>query len=314
MKIILFSLAWAAGFAFLGGVMMLGFGMLLFHAKSHDAEKPLLLGAEIGFNVFVFAFCFAALPGARRRLATPPALGLLQGIWGMAGFGICMAAGGLLLVNLLAVGNIVLIARHSLARVDYTSHGFLVAAACAGELAAAGWVVWYFRRLGPVRQADGSAAGLAWRSAPPRAYADATLYALAIIAFVLALYHFIPPDMTKLASLPMAKLFTGSPLSLLPLLFVATVLGPVLEELVFRGIAFAGIAARLGPAWAGIITTILFVAAHYPEKIYYKPGFIDVGLMAATAVVLRLKYRSIRPGIALHIIYNFGSMLAASMM
>jgi membrane protease YdiL (CAAX protease family) len=314
MKIILFSLAWASGFAVLGGVLLLGLGMVLFHAVSHDPEKPLLLGAEIGLNVFVLAFCFAALPGARRRLASPPALGLLQGIWGMAGFGICMAAGGLLLVNLLAVGNIVLIARHAPPRFDVANPGILRAAVCAGELAAACWVVWYFRRLGPVRQADGSAAGLAWRPARPRAYADATLYALAIIVFVLALYHFIPPDMTKLASLPMAKLFSGSPLSLLPLLFVAAFLGPVLEELVFRGIAFAGIAARLGPAWAGIITTLLFMAAHYPEKIYYKPGFIDVGLMAATAVVLRLKYRSIRPGIALHIIYNFGSMLAASLM
>lgn len=314
MKIILFSLAWAAGFAVLGGVLMLGFGMALFHAPSHHAAKPLLLGAEIGLNAFVFAFCFAALPGARRPLASPPSLGLLQGIWGMAGFGIMMLAGGLLLTNLLSVEDIVLIARHNPARVDYGGHNFLLAAACAGELAAGWWVLWYLRRLGPAAQADGSAAGLAWRPAAPRAYVIAAGCALAIIGFVMALYHFIPPDMAKLESLPMAKLFTGPALSLLPLLFIAIFLGPALEELVFRGIAFAGIAARLGPVWAGVITTIIFMAAHAPEKIYYPPGFIDVGLMAAASVLLRLQFRSIRPGIALHIIYNFGSMLAASLM
>jgi membrane protease YdiL (CAAX protease family) len=314
MKIILFSLAWAAGFAMLGGVLMLGFGMALFHAVSHDPTKPLKLGAEIGLNAFIFAFCFAALPGARRQLANPPALGLLQGIWGMAGFGIMMLAGGLLVTNLLSVEDIVLIARHNPARVDYRGHNFLMAAACAGELAAGWWVVWYFRRLGPVRQEDGSAAGLAWRAAPPMAYMAATAWAFAIIAAVLVLYHFIPPDMRKLDSLPMAKLFTGSALSLLPLFFIATILGPALEELVFRGIAFAGIASRLGPVWAGIITTLIFMTAHAPEKIYYPPGFIDVGLMATASVLLRLQFRSIRPGIALHIIYNFGSMLAASLM
>jgi hypothetical protein len=53
------------------------------------------------------------------------------------------------------------------------------------------------------------------------------------------------------------------------------------------------------------------MAAHAPEKMYYPPGFIDVGLMAAAAVMLRLQYRSIRPAILLHVLYNAGSMLAA---
>ena len=53
---------------------------------------------------------------------------------------------------------------------------------------------------------------------------------------------------------------------------------------------------------------------HAPQKIYYPPGFLDVGLVAVAAVLLRLKYHSIRPGILLHILYNGGSMLAVTLL
>jgi len=136
----------------------------------------------------------------------------------------------------------------------------------------------------------------------------------AIVAIVLIMYRIVPPDLQKLQNLPMAKLFTGTGISLVPLLIIAIFIGPALEEMVFRGIAFAGIAARLGPLWAAIITTAIFMAAHAPEKIHYLPGFLDVGLLALTAIALRLKFHSIRPGILLHILYNAGSMVAASFM
>jgi membrane protease YdiL (CAAX protease family) len=127
-------------------------------------------------------------------------------------------------------------------------------------------------------------------------------------------FHFFPPDMKAIQGLPEAKLFAGNGLAMVPLLLVAVFAGPVLEEIVFRGIAFAGLAVRLGPLWAGIVTTLVFIAAHAPEKLHYPPGFIDVGLMAASAAVLRVRYRSIRPGIVLHILYNTGAMLAAALL
>jgi membrane protease YdiL (CAAX protease family) len=112
----------------------------------------------------------------------------------------------------------------------------------------------------------------------------------------------------------MAKLFSVSgPALLLPIL-IATFLAPALEEIIFRGIAFAGLAARLGTVWAAIVSVVLFVVVHAPQKIYYPPGFLDVGLVALAAVLLRLKYRSIRPGILLHILYNGGSMLAVALL
>jgi membrane protease YdiL (CAAX protease family) len=315
MKLIAATLAWCIGLCLLGSVALLAFGMVEFHLapRSPAGIKLATLGLECGANLFILAFCFAALPGARRPPGARQKLGLVQGIWGMAGFGIVMAGGGLLIVNLFTFEDFLLIARHSAARIDLAGHTLLVGSAIAGEVAAGLWVLWYFRRLGIWHVTDGAASGIAWRPASARAYLAALAAAAAIILIVMVMFHIAPPDTTKIQSLPMTKLFTGSPVSLVPLLIIAVFIGPALEEMVFRGIAFAGIAARLGPLWAGVITTVLFMAAHAPEKIHYLPGFLDVGLVAATAVLLRLKFRSIRPGILLHIVYNAGSMVAASL-
>ena len=112
----------------------------------------------------------------------------------------------------------------------------------------------------------------------------------------------------------MTRLFQGGGWQLAGLLVLVVVVGPVVEELAFRGAAFAGFAQRFGPVGAGVITTLVFMAVHAAEKRYYLPGFIDVGLMAAAACWLRVKYGSIRPGILLHVLYNAGLLLAAGSM
>ena len=313
MRRILVSLGWLAGFALLGGGAMEVFGRAMFphlHAPGPH-EKLIALGAAFGLNLFVLAMCFALLPGARRPPGAAQPFGLAQGIWGMAGFGLAMAGGGALLANVLTIENLALIARHAPARVNFNGPVFMLATVLAGESAAALWVVWYLRRLGSARMRDGGESGIGWCAAPALGYVSAAVMAVWIVCGVGLLFHFFPPDMRALRNLPASQLFESRGLAALALLAVALFIGPVLEEVVFRGIAFAGLAARLGPVLAAVVTTLTFMAAHAPEKIYYPPGFIDVGLMAACAVVLRLKFRSIRPAIALHVLYNAGSILAA---
>ncbi len=168
-------------------------------------------------------------------------------------------------------------------------------------------------QAGPAQLADGRPAGLAWRAAPAVAYALAGLGAAAIVGVVMALYHFIPPDQHALDQLPAAQLFKGTGAQLLPMLLLVMLIGPVVEELVFRGAAFAGFARRFGPVGASLITTVIFMAVHAAEKLHYLPGFIDVGLMAAAACWLRVKYGSIKPGILLHVLYNTGLLFAAGL-
>ncbi len=314
MKRALLTLGWLVALVAFGAAAMLGGSAVTFHhvfARAQDLQLA-GIGAEFGADLFIIGFCFALLPGARRPPHTPQPFGWVQGAWGIAGFAVTQIAGSLLITNLASIEQFGAIAWHTGRSVDFSGHDFLLTTALGGELMAALWVAWYLRRLGPARTSDGSPSGVAWRPAPAAGYFSALIAAGIIIALVMAMYHFIPPDMKKLQSLPMAKLFGGTGIEVLPLLAIAVFIGPVLEEFVFRGIGFAGLAARLGPVAAGVITTIVFMAAHAQEKIHYLPGFIDVGLLAATSVVLRLRYRSIRPGILLHIVYNAGSMIAAA--
>ncbi|OYV33946.1 MAG: hypothetical protein B7Z81_10730, partial [Acidocella sp. 20-61-6] len=93
----------------------------------------------------------------------------------------------------------------------------------------------------------------------------------------------------------------------------AVFIAPPVEEYVFRGGIFSALASRVSPLWAGVITTLLFVAVHAPEKIHYPAGFIDVGLVGAAAAWMRVRFASIKPGVLLHVLYNAGLMLAAGL-
>jgi membrane protease YdiL (CAAX protease family) len=184
----------------------------------------------------------------------------------------------------------------------------------AGELMAALFLAWYMRQLGPRHTADGSAHGIAWRPAPLPAYGLAALLALALVGLVAAVSRIIPPDISKLQHLAVAKLYEGPPLAMAAMVAVSFLIAPAVEEIAFRGIAFGGIASRLGTGWAALLTTLLFTAVHAPEKIYYPPGFIDVALLALACCWLRLRFGSIRPGIFLHVVYNTGLMLAGPLL
>ncbi len=316
MKFVAASLGWLLLLALLGALATLGFGTALIH---HLPPPPLALrlmggGAAAGFDAFLFGFCFALLPGARRPPGAPRPLGLAQGLWAVLGMAAVMLAASLLINSVLGLEDAVLIVRHAPRRVDFAGGVYLMTNFLAAETAAALFTVSYLHRFSPAQRQDGSATGIAWRPAPARAYAVAALLAAAIVTLVVAMYHLIPPNMAKLQDLPMAKLFSASGPALLPPVIIAIFFAPVLEEIIFRGIAFAGLAARFGTVWAAIISVALFMIVHAPQKIYYPPGFLDVGLVAVAAVLLRLKYHSIRPGILLHILYNGGSMLAVTLL
>jgi membrane protease YdiL (CAAX protease family) len=316
MKRLAASVAWLLLLLLLGALAGLAFGAALIHHLPPPALTLRLLGggAAAGADLFLFGLCFALLPGARRPPRAAQKLGLAQGVWAVLGYAATMLAASLLINIVLGAAQAVLIVNHAHHLIDFRGSSYLLTNFLAVEAAVALFTVHYLLRFSPAQREDGGATGIAWRAAPRRAYAVAALFALAIIAQVIVMYQLAPPDMAKLQNLPMAKLFSVSGPALLPPILIATFLAPALEEIIFRGIAFAGLAARFGTVWAAIVSVVLFVVVHAPQKIYYPPGFVDVGLVALAAVVLRLKYRSIRPGILLHILYNGGSMLAVALL
>jgi membrane protease YdiL (CAAX protease family) len=311
MKRVLFGGLWAVLSVAAGIAGMLALASLALHHRPRLEPHMVRLGAEVGLDVFAILLCFGRLPGARRPVGAAQKFGPWQAVAGVAGFGVMLIAGGVAVYNLLFVEDLILHALHGARLVDFNKIEVLVVTAVVGELSAALWISWFLCGLGAARLTDGSAAGIGWRRPEAGGYRAAAFAAAIIVGLVMMLYHFMPPDLQALQALPDAKLFQGPGWTLAPVLVLAVFLAPVLEEFVFRGVGFAGIAATLGPVWAGGITTVLFMAVHAPEKIHYPAGFVDVGLMAAAACWLRVRYGSIRPGILLHILYNGGLMAAA---
>jgi membrane protease YdiL (CAAX protease family) len=301
MKRVVSGVLWLAFFGFAGFVA----GAHLPQLGRHDA----VLGLAAGAAVFLVATLLGWLPGVRRN--RKPGWGLVQAFWLVVGFVIMQLAGALACA--FAIKGIVWLAvRGGLPAPP--PHESVLATVVAGYIASALWSIWYIGRLGPKRVRDGGATGIGWRRAGGGAYVVAVLFAALIIVVVVILVHLFPPNMAAVRNMPSAKVFgaPGWPAAILVLL--AVVLAPPVEEYVFRGGVFAALASRVSPLWAGVITTAVFMAVHAPEKIYYPAGFIDVGLMAAAAAWMRVKFGSIRPGILLHVLYNAGLLFAAGTM
>lgn len=316
MRRTLAAFGWFVVFAAAGMALLPLLGWAATHKPPRLTHALLGAGGEMGLNFYAFLLFFGVLPGTKATplpARTAPPWGLAQALWSLLGFATMLAAGGLASYNFLIIADLALTAAHAGLHADYQGRDAMLAAALGGEAAAALWITWYLGRAGAARLADGAPAGIAWRPAPAAAYRAAGLCAIGIIAIVAALFHFIPPNMKALQDLPMAQLMNGTGWEMLPLLALVIVVGPVVEELAFRGAAFAGFASRLGPIWASVITTLLFTAVHASEKLHYLPGFIDVALVAAAACWLRVKYASIRPGILLHILYNAGLIFAGGL-
>ena len=311
MKKILGAVGWLVLFSALGAAAMLGLTMLLLHHRLGLVFVPRIAatGAVPGIMAWVIAMCFAALPGARRRPGTAWPFGLAQGVWAMAGTLLLMLCGAIL-PYMAAVYLMLLRILHHLPAHLPNRHdtSLLLASLLTSELMAALWLSWYLRRQGKAVLEGGSAQGIAWCPATPRAYAVAAFTALAVLVLAGLELYLIPPDARKLHDLALGQLFQGPPEIAFMAAVVVVILAPLIEEVLFRGIAFAGIAVRLGPAWAVVITTLIFTALHAPEKILYLPGFADVAAVALASCALRLRYRSIKPGIVMHFLYNFGML------
>jgi tetratricopeptide (TPR) repeat protein len=82
------------------------------------------------------------------------------------------------------------------------------------------------------------------------------------------------------------------------LLFV--LLGPICEEMMFRGILYGGYRKSFGPWWALLITTAVFVAIHFPYYIYVPYRIVPYIVASLALLWCRLHWKAIGPAIAAH--------------
>jgi membrane protease YdiL (CAAX protease family) len=168
--------------------------------------------------------------------------------------------------------------------------------------AASAVVTWIVRRWA-AKTVDGGAGGLGFTPPPGRYIAVGT--ALGILAPLLGglLTQFLAGDhdvsqtVTDIAD----RAHVGMRVALLP---VVILVGPLVEELLFRGALLSVLRTRLGDGWAIAVSAILFGAVHLPDLgwlWYAVPNLILVGVFCAW---LRVRSGSIWPGFVAHAANN----------
>jgi len=181
-------------------------------------------------------------------------------------------------------------------------------AALVGFVISAVWALSYVRLRARPLLRRGEATAIGWRAPKLAAYGAGLLVALSAIAFAFLMVAALPPDVSKLTG-PMSRLLDAPGFPRLVVQVLAVAGAPLVEEFVFRGAFFAALARGWGVRWAGVVTTLLFMALHAPDKAGWWPGFLVIGFLGAMLVGLRLRYKSLWPGIMAHLLYNSSFLL-----
>ena len=90
---------------------------------------------------------------------------------------------------------------------------------------------------------------------------------------------------------------------------IASVFGPVIEEIFFRGVMYNAVKRKLGVFWGIFITSILFSFLHTHAFTYFLVGFIPIAILGGVLAYLYEKTGSLIPSITLHILNNVGSVI-----
>jgi membrane protease YdiL (CAAX protease family) len=315
MKRIFLGLLWALALIAAGAALGRRF-IPLFVVATLPHHAPIWrqgLGAAGGTVLFFSLAGFGWLPGTRPPRGAPVAWGWGQAVWLFVQFFTMQATGAAILLLLFLA---VMTAGHFLhfpVPAAAVSGNLILLVTVAGYLTAAFWSLWYISRLGTARWRDGSPLGIGWRPAPARAYLVAILALLIVGVFAVAVQHVLPPSPAAQKTNPFTEIFGTHGWKVAVLFILAAVAAPLTEELVFRGGIFSALAGSCGTVWSGAITTALFTVAHLQESLGYPPGLLIILAVALALIFLRVRYRSIRPGILLHVLFNGSSVVMAAL-
>jgi len=124
-----------------------------------------------------------------------------------------------------------------------------------------------------------------------------------LLTELLAHGHAVTQDIQQLGTR------TALPLRV-PLVLVVASLGPLVEELLFRGVLLSALLQRWRVGWAVASSSLLFALAHLPGLQYQWFALPDLALLALALAWLRLRSGSIWPGIVAHGVNNLLAVVA----
>ncbi|MBE1160041.1 CPBP family intramembrane glutamic endopeptidase [Dyella acidiphila] len=171
-------------------------------------------------------------------------------------------------------------------------------------------MLWFVRRHWPLLWTGRRPPGFGW-SAPSSAnwYLVALLIGLAmppigaVLTQLLAHGHQVTQNVEELS-----RQVSGS--LRLPLGIVAVTVGPMIEELMFRGVLLSALMHRLSMLWSVVLCSCLFGAVHLAGLDFQWYAVPNLILLAAVLCWLRLKSASLWPAVIAHGVYNLFALIA----
>ncbi|HEY7028185.1 MAG TPA: CPBP family intramembrane glutamic endopeptidase [Gemmatimonadales bacterium] len=152
-------------------------------------------------------------------------------------------------------------------------------------------------------------AALGWRQAPPRDIVIGAVAGALLAAFyLLVLARLFPPHPGQSFG-PLSQAAASASTSVRVLFaLLAVFFAPPVEEFLFRGVLLTGFGNSWGVGPAAVIVTLLFAVGHMAEVRTYWPALLSISVLASVTMALRLRTRSLLPGIGMHASYNAALM------
>lgn len=109
---------------------------------------------------------------------------------------------------------------------------------------------------------------------------------------------------------PFEKLFS-SPRDAYLLAIIAVTIGPLVEELFFRGLFYPVLARRWGAAWGVVLTSLPFALMHMPQYGYAWGALLVIFIVGVVCGTVRAITQSVGASFLVHVGYNGAQMVIA---
>ena len=109
---------------------------------------------------------------------------------------------------------------------------------------------------------------------------------------------------------PFEHLF-DRPLDAYLLAIIAITVGPLMEELFFRGFFYPVVARRWGVGWGIFLTALPFALMHLPQYGYAWGAMLVILVVGVVCGIVRAVTRSVGASFLVHVGYNGTQMLVA---
>lgn len=164
--------------------------------------------------------------------------------------------------------------------------------------AVAYWLVTRVRRREP-----GIFRAIGWWGVSVRVRAFAIGCGVALGAALLTLIAIFPPP-PDFRPGPIVDSMSAGGWLLATWIVIAIAIAPPVEEFVFRGVMWTGLARSWNRRVAATTVTLVFVALHLPETGAYVPAVFSIAALGCATLAMRIVSGSLVPAVLLHASYN----------